>query len=169
MPSATASRRGPAYTESWLLPRIRPRSERAAYLRTRLMHPPRWRSGGACARLRSSCRCRHVWSRTQLQGSLPDADRLTGTDQERTLDALLVEVGAVGGSEVLHVPLAAAVGEPRVAGTGEVVREDEGRVVGPADEDRLVAERDLRAGQRAGGDHQRLGPALPALATGRRR
>ena len=54
--------------------------------------------------------CRHACSRTQLQGSLPDADRLAGTDQERTLHALLVEVGAVGRSEVLHVPLAAAVG-----------------------------------------------------------
>src|SRR3954453_12487117 len=164
IPSAPASSRGPAYTESWLLPRIRPRSERAAYRRTRLMRPPRWRSGGARARFLSSGN-RYACSRTQLQGSLPDADRLARTDQERTLHALLVEVGAVGRSEVLHVPLAAAVGQARVAGAGEVVGQDEGRVVGPADEDGLVAEGDLRPGQRSGGDHQGVLSPLSPLPT----
>src|SRR4051812_17645220 len=128
IPSATASSRGPAYTESWLLPRIRPRSERAAYRRTRLIGP---------------CPC--AGSRAQLQRGLADPDRLAGGDQERALDALLVEVGAVRRSEVLHVPLAAPVGQPGVPGAGEVVGEHQRRVVGPADQDRLLPQIDLRA------------------------
>src|SRR3954452_16023354 len=93
-------------------------------------------------------------SRTQLQCGLADADRLAGVDQQGALDALLIEVGAVGRAEVLDVPLAAAVGQPRMPGAGEVVGEDERGVVGPADQDRLVAERDLRSGEGAGGDHE---------------
>ena len=87
--------------------------------------------------------------RTQLQHGLADADRLAGVDQQRALDPLLVEVGAVGGAEVLDEPLAAAVGQPRVPGAGVVVGEHEGGVVGPADQDRLLAEGDLGAGERA--------------------
>ena len=101
---------------------------------------------------------------TQLQGGLADADRLAGVDQQRTLDALLVEVGAVGGAEVLDVPLAAAVGQAGVARAGEVVGQDERRVVGAADEDRLVAQGDLGAGERAGGDDQGARALLSALA-----
>src|SRR4029450_7482163 len=87
----------------------------------------------------------------------------------RTLHPLLVEVGAVGRAEILYVPLAAPVGEARVAGTGEVVGQDQGRVVGPPDEDRLITEGDLRTGQRAGGHHERTGAALAALLAGRGR
>src|SRR4051794_2525392 len=140
MPSATASSRGPAYTESWLLPRIRPRSDRAAYLRTRVMRPPRWRWQGSrprgrCSPVLHSTACSQARSRTQLQCGLADADRLAGVDQQRPLDALLVEVGAVRGAEVLHVPLSTTVGEAGVPGAGEVVGENQGRVVGAADQD----------------------------------
>ena len=114
----------------------------------------------AVASIGSSSQAR---SRTQLQCGLADADRLAGVDQQRALDPLLVEVGAVGGAEVLHVPLATPVGEPRVAGAGEVVGQHEGGVVGAADQDRLVPEGDLGAGQRAGGDDEGARALLAAL------
>src|SRR3954466_7930503 len=139
MPSATASSRGPAYTESWLLPRIRPRSDRAAYRRTSVMRPPRRRQEGTCS----------ARSRAQLQCGLADADRLAGVDQQRPLTPLLVEVGAVGGAEVLHVPLSTTVGEAGVPGAGEVVGEHERGVVGAADQDGLLPEGDLGSGEGA--------------------
>src|SRR5687768_3308174 len=102
-------------------------------------------------------------SRTQLHCGLADADRLAGTDQQWALDPLLVEIGAIGRAEILDVPLAPAVGQPRMPGTGEVIGEHEGGVVGPPDEDRLLPERDPGTAQRAGRDHQRPGAALTAL------
>src|SRR3954452_20363810 len=69
-------------------------------------------------------------SRTQLQCGLADADRLAGVNQQRSLDPLLVEVRAVRGAEVLHVPLSTTVGQPSVPGAGEVVGEHQGGVVG---------------------------------------
>src|SRR3712207_8112298 len=56
-------------------------------------------------------------------------------------------------SEVLDVPLAAAVGQPRVPGAGEVVGEHQGRVVGATDEDRLVTQGDLGARERRSEEH----------------
>src|SRR4051812_22691277 len=119
-----------------------------------------------CSTVSPRTRCSHARSRTQLQCGLADADRLAGVDQQGPLDALLVEVCAVGRAEVLDVPLTGAVGQPRVPGAGEVVGEHERRVVGPADEDRLVAERDLRSGEGPGGDHEGARTLLAALAAG---
>src|SRR4051795_11586180 len=99
----------------------------------------------------------------QFQRRLADPDRLSRLDQQRALHALLVEVGAVGGAEVLDVPLAAAVGQSSVPRTGEVVGEHEGRVVGAADEDRLLTEGDLGAGKWGGGGEQRAGGARAPL------
>src|SRR5512132_2653359 len=120
---------------------MRPRSDRAAYLRTSVMRPPRWRSEGGCPTVRCStvssrARSRGLLadarrlrvatlhsmarsqarSRTQLQSGLADADRLAGVDQQRSLHPLLIEVGAVGRPEVLHVPLSTAVGQTGVTG-----------------------------------------------------
>src|SRR3954466_10228073 len=159
MPSATASSRGPAYTESWLLPRIRPRSDRAAYRRTSVMRPPRRRWEGTCP----------ARSRTQLQCGLADADRLAGVDQQRSLDPLLVEVGAVGGAQILHVPLSPTVGQAGVAGAGEVVGQHQRGVIRSADQDRLVAQGDLGAGEGTRGDHEGAGSLLATLAAARGR
>src|SRR5688572_9977796 len=124
-----------------------------------LTESPRWRTSTALARSQAR-------SRTQLHCGLADADRLAGVDQQWALDPLLVEIGAVGRAEILDVPLAPAVGQPRMPRTGEVVGQHESGVVGPADEDRLVAQGDLGAAQRAGCDDQGLGAALAALAGG---
>src|SRR4051794_41961573 len=109
---------------------MRPRSERAAYRRTSVMRPPRRGRFGARPWVPGSAMSLRRRSRAQLQCGLADADRLAGVDQQRSLDPLLVEVGAVGGAEVLDVPGAAAVGQAGVAGAGGVVRSDQGGGLG---------------------------------------
>src|SRR5688572_5337749 len=124
-----------------------------------LTESPRWRTSTALARSQAR-------SRTQLHCGLADADRLAGVDQQGALDPLLVEIGAVGRAEILDVPLAPAVGQPRMPRTGEVIGQYESGGIGPADEDRLVPERDLGAAEGAGRDHQGAGSALAALLGG---
>src|SRR5690606_36594439 len=78
-----------------------------------------------------------------------------------TGDPGTVEVGAVGRAEVLSEPLAVPRYETGVPGGRVVVGDHVGGVLGPADRDRLLAERDLGAGELTGGDHQVVGrPAL---------
>src|SRR3954463_5987573 len=86
--------------------------------------------------------------------------------QQRALDPLLVEVGAVRGAEVLDIPLATAVGEAGVSGAGEVVGEDQRRVVRAADQDRLVTEVDLGTAEWAGRHHEGAQALLAALLPG---
>src|SRR6185503_19156736 len=108
---------------------MRPRSDRAAYLRTRVMRPPRWRSSSALVTLLHPMARSQARSRTQLQCGLADADRLAWVDQQRALHPLLVEIGAIGGAEILHVPLTSAVGQSGVTGAGEVVGQHQRGVV----------------------------------------
>src|SRR3954454_24736347 len=101
------------------------------------MRPPRWGSSTRSATLLHPLARSQARSRTQLQCGLADADRLAGGDLQTSRAPLLIEVGAVGRAEVLHVPLSSAVGQPGVAGAGEVVGQDQRGVVGAADQDRL--------------------------------
>ena len=67
------------------------------------------------------------------------------------VDEGAIHIGAVQAVLIGDPRVAAAVGQPRVPGAGEVVGEHERGVVGAADEDRLLTERDLGTGERPGG------------------
>src|SRR4051794_10502701 len=121
MPSAMASSRGPAYTESSLLLRTSPRSERTAYLRY-----------SAIARLPGSSRERS----SKLQHRFADAQRDTDLHWHRTVDLALAEVRAVRRAEVLDDPHAVLQADAGVPSARVVVLEHERRVVGAADEHR---------------------------------
>src|SRR5690606_5165190 len=98
MPSATRNNRRPAYPESWLLLRIFPTWETAALI---VRVPP--------------------GSPSQLEGRRADRHGGLRRDRRRQRHARAVEVGAVGGVEVLDDPVLAPQHEPRVVGRGVVV------------------------------------------------
>src|SRR6188768_1025236 len=122
MPSATMSRCGPAYAESWLLERTSPTSDRAAYLSATDTGLP-----------------------LQLENALAHADGCTRRDGRRGLDALVRHVCPVRRPEVLDEPLTALREDPRVPRRRVVVVQDERAAGRAADEHGRRAQRDDRA------------------------
>src|SRR5262249_41024773 len=147
MPSATARSRGPAYTESWLPWRVRPRSLRAAYRMVNAM----------CGSRRSGLGGFVGWSWPQLEGRAADPDRHAEGYRSRCGDLGPVQVRPVGRAQVLDIPLPRSRYEPRVVSGSVVVGDHECGVLGPPDRDRALGEAQPGAGQRPLGHEHVVG------------
>ena len=118
---------------------------------------PRW-SGR-----RSAGRCPSALL-PQLEDGLADAQGGPGLDQDRVGEAVVAQVGAVGGAEVLDVPALGPLEDAGVAAGGEVVVQDERALGVAAEQDTggLQRQRSCRPG--ALGDGQGGGDPLGGAA-----
>src|ERR1022692_2408039 len=137
MPSAMANNRGPAYTESSLLFRTSPRSERTAYLRVSATgrQPPA--DLGASSRerssddeIRSSLVPRCGAPSSEFHGCLADEDHDARFERNRAGHLRLADVGPVGGPQIFEVPDPVRLADPSMPSRGVVVGQYQGRVVG---------------------------------------
>ena len=96
----------------------------------------------------------------QLERGLADPDLDAELERGRLGDPLGADVGAVGGAEVLDVPLVAGAGDAGVPGGDVVVVEPDRGVGAPADQD--------RARRRAGRHADVARPRRPRRGSGRR-